>query len=150
MNIIYCGKKSVGKSTYIEKQHGNYVDFYKFIWSHLEKDTVTYLKNKINASIKETNFRSYKRHLALISEHVKLEELITEANKISTVFEMASLGMWWDLLPHKLRYYSFIYKVDCSEEVRAERAKKHGCLDTLEQFDLFYRDPPIIHNTIMA
>lgn len=149
-NIIYCGRKSVGKSTYIKKAHTKFVDFDKFIWKHFEDDMVRYLKEKVNTSIKEVNFRSYKRHITFIAEKLDWNKLITEANNEAAVFEMPALGMWWDLIPYDLRYKSFIFKIDCPEETRIERAKKRGCLGTLKTFDLFYRDPPIIHQTVIV
>lgn len=147
-NIIYCGKKCIGKSTYLSKLSTGFVNFDKFIWTQLSTAQQQAYKARFKLAIESLDMASYQKLLQSLSSAIDWSTLLAQANTISTVYEMPALGMWWEFLPQSLRYNSFIFKLECSEEERIVRTRTRGCEKDIALYDFFYKDPPIIHRII--
>jgi hypothetical protein len=87
--------------------------------------------------------------MAALSSEIDWPKLIIEADKISNIYEVPALGMWWKHLPKDLKENSHIIKLMCKDFYRIERANKRNCLEKINKFDIFYKDPPIVHNSVL-
>jgi hypothetical protein len=148
-HVIYFGKLCIGKSTYLNTLKTGYVDFDKFIWTQLNDKGIMYFKNEFLNAINEGNKSRYNKIIKELNSELDWTNLIKEADKISKVYEMPALGMWWKYLPTDLKENSHIIRLMCKDFDRIERASKRGCVNKLQKFDLFYKEPPIINNSIL-
>ena len=145
---IFFGKICCGKSTYLQKHHPGYVDFDKFIWTFIPEWAKWALKNGFKRAILENERTWYTDLMLTLNDMIHWQSLFDMAREKSNVFEISALGRWWHHIPKDILAEYEIVRVYCSDDIRAERAKKRGCIEMMLAMDQFYLNPPSWHTEV--
>ena len=151
---LFCGKISIGKSTYItdlgmEKpmypEFGGDCD--ELIWQFFDKKEKLFIKKQLTSIITSGNMLGYETIISEMAKQIDWHILFSDKDYIN--FEASALGRWMSYIPYDILCQFQIIELECDMIERVHRAKKRKLsVENINQFDKFYKSPYFVDELI--
>lgn len=146
---LFCGKISIGKSTYLKKYLKNNIqhvgDCDELIWKFFTEKEKEFIKKQLTKII---NGRTA-GYESVIAEMAKTIDWYRLLNEEYTHFKVSVLGRWMRFIPLDVLCKFQIVELVVNDDVRLERIKPRKLSEeTVGNFDRFYQSPYFVDETI--
>ncbi len=142
---LFCGKISIGKSTYLKENYMSVGDCDSLIWKFFSEKDKVFIKKQFKEII-QNRTTGYEGMLDEMSKTIDWDELF---NEDYVHFEASALGQWLRFIPLDILCKFQIVELDIDNDVRLERIKSRVLTaSTVSNFDWFYQRPYFVDEVI--
>lgn len=143
---LFCGKISIGKSTYLNNNGMIVGDCDKLIWQFFSDVEKINIKKKLMECINNEDNQEYSDTLYKISKNINWDVLFSTAY---FHYEVSALGQWMQYIPHDILTAFQIVELQTSDVNRmACMISRKLDVSLVKKFDKFYKSPLFVDEVI--